>query len=339
MKFTTQQLLASNEPSVRYKVLVGVLGADPQGAEMKALQGEIKTSPRVKQLLSRRNEDGLIEPVNHVYSKWQGAHWVLGTLADIGYPAGDETLHPAMGQVLDHWLQPFYFKKMPAIKVPSSRKWTGVPVIDGRARRCASQQGMALFTAVRLGLVDERAGQLVERLLHWQWPDGGWNCDRIPEATHSSFWETAIPLRGLAAYARLTGDSSAWQAVHKAAEVFLERRLFRRKRDGEVMDADFTRLHYPCYWHYDILHGLKIMAEAGLIGDARCKDALDLLEEKELPGGGWAAEARYYKATDDGKSGVELVSWGATGKTKMNEWVSADALTVLKAAGRLSISG
>ncbi len=187
---------------------------------------------------------------------------------------------------------------------------------------------------MRLGLVDERVDQLVERLLHWQWPDGGWNCDREPEASHSSFWETAIPLRGLAAYARLTGDSLAWQAVHRAAEVFLERRLYLRKRDGEVMNPVFVRLHYPCYWRYDILHGLKIMAEAGLIADPRCQAALDLLEAKRLPGGGWAAEERFYRTSDDQKSGVELVSWGATGSS-MNEWVSANALTVLQAAGRL----
>jgi len=336
MTLIIQQLLASDEPSVRYKVLLGVLGADPEGAEVKALQREIQTSPRVKQLLSRRSEKGLIEPPKNVYSKWQGAHWVLGSLADIGYPEGDEALRPAMGQVLDHWLQPFYYKEMPAEKGTSSRTWTGVPVMQGRARRCASQQGMGLFAAVRLELVDERAAQLVERLLHWQWPDGGWNCDRNPEATHSSFWETAIPLRGLAAYAKLTDDPLVWQAVRRAAEVFLERRLYRRRRDGEIMNPVFVRLHYPCYWRYDILHGLKIMAEAGLIGDLRCQDALDLLEAKRLPASGWPAEERFYRTPDDKKSGVELVGWGVTGTSTLNEWVTADALTVLKAAGRIS---
>ena len=28
------------------------------------------------------------------------------------------------------------------------------------------------------------------------------------------------------------------------------------RRDGNIMNADFVRLHYPCYWHYDVLRGL-----------------------------------------------------------------------------------
>ena len=30
-----------------------------------------------------------------VYKKWQGIHWILTDLADIGYPPGDESLIPS----------------------------------------------------------------------------------------------------------------------------------------------------------------------------------------------------------------------------------------------------
>jgi hypothetical protein len=80
------------------------------------------------------------------------------------------------------------------------------------------------------------------------------------------------------------------------------------------------------------------MAEAGFIDDPRCAAALDLLETKGLPDGGFPAEARYYRLTDDPKAGGRsTVDWGGTGKKKMNEFVSADALYVLKAAGRLHV--
>jgi len=171
--------------------------------------------------------------------------------------------------------------------------------------------------------------------MHWQWPDGGWNCDRRPEAVHSSFWESLIPLRGLAHYARLTADTKAKAAVARAAEVFLRRHLYRRQSDGSIMNPQFVRLHYPCYWRYDILFSLKIMGEAGFISDPRCQGALDLLESKRLPGGGWPAEERFYRTSEDVKSGTELVTWGQVSRKRMNEWVTADALAVLKAAGRL----
>ena len=174
----------------------------------------------------------------------------------------------------------------------------GFPVMEGRYRRCGSQQGNALRSMVRLGLADERADKLVERLLHWQWPDGGWNCDRNPSADTSSFMETLTPMRGLAAYAAWRQDETAKAAARAAAEVFLSRGLFQRRRDGQPMDPSFLKLHYPLYWHYDILGGLVAMAEMDLLGDPRCEAALDLLESKRLADGGWPAEAKFYSTSD-----------------------------------------
>lgn len=317
-----QQLLNSGEPSVRYKVRIGVLGENPRSKSIHKLREEIRRSPRARQLLSRRDKKGRIEPVRQVYRKWFGAHWVLPALADIGYPPGDGKLRPVFNQVFDCWLA----------------DWAtmGVEIINGRARRCASQQSNALYAALTLGCKDDRVHRLAELLMRWQWPDGGWNCDRDPKAHVSSFHESIIPLRALSLYARTTGSRKAATAAKRAAELFLCRNLFKRRRDGKVMDPDFVLLHYPCYWHYDVLMGLKVMAEAGFIRDPRCEDALDLLESKQLPSGGWAADDRFYRSANTWVSNADLVSWGPVGKTKMNEWITADALTVLKAAGRVN---
>lgn len=183
-------------------------------------------------------------------------------------------------------------------------------------------------------MADERTEELLSRLRKWQWPDGGWNCDKNPAADSSSFMETILPLRALALHARLVGNRKSRQAAGRAAEVFLTRRLFRRRLDGGVILHSFTRLHYPCYWHYDILHGLKVMAESGSIKDPRCRDALSRLEAKRLPDGGFPAEECYYRVSDKARTGRELVDWGGTSKKRMNEFVTVDALSVLKSAGR-----
>ena len=104
--------------------------------------------------------------------------------------------------------------------------------------------------------------------------------------------------------------------------------------DGSVIDAHFLQLHYPPYWHYDILCGLKVLAEAGFIGDERCGDALDLLESRRLPDGGFPADAKYYRVTNKRVSGRSLVDWGGTSKRRMNEFVTADVFYVLRAAAR-----
>jgi hypothetical protein len=198
---------------------------------------------------------------------------------------------------------------------------------------------MALLAIVKLGLSLDRADQLVERLLHWQWPDGGWNCHGKPTAASSSVYETLLPMRGLAAYATARGDAArggaaARSAARYAAQVLLDRRVLYRRTTGRLIRADWAKLHYPVYWHYDVLAGLRGLTEAGLIGDARCQDALDLLERKQLPGGGWAAEVGYYRGTDQRRSGYEHVDWGGIDAARTNEWVTADALAVLTAAGR-----
>ena len=206
--------------------------------------------------------------------------------------------------------------------------------MQGRYRRCASQQANALWAIMALGLYTPRCDQLVERLLYWQWPDGGWNCDKNPDAATSSLEETWLGLRGLPLYEKTHADSIVLSAAGRVAEVFLCRGLFRRRESREVIRPEFTKLHYPPYWHYDILGALKVMAETGYIDDPRCGEALDLLESKRLPDGGWPAELKYYKVSEDIKGGADLVDWGGVSKRRSNDWVTADALAVLVAAGR-----
>ncbi|MFC1705873.1 hypothetical protein ACFL59_03510 [Planctomycetota bacterium] len=335
MSTIIDRLRRSAEPSIRYKVLVNTLSEDEGSKKARALRREIKRSSRVASLLEDWDEKGGLRPVKNPYSKWRGAHWVIATLADIGYPSADKDLIPIVDQVLDCWLRPDDIRERDYGAGPAPRSFRGVPIVQGRARRCASQQGNALYAAVTLGFHDERSHQLAKLLMRWQWPDGGWNCDKKPEAATSSFWESLIPLRALSKYASLTGDSDVTDAVARAAELFLQRRLFKRRSDDSVMNPQFLRLHYPCYWRYDILFALKVMAESGYISDPRCAEALDTLESKRLPDGGWPAEERFYKGPSSRGSGQEHVSWGGVNKKRMNEWVTADALFVRRAAGRL----
>jgi hypothetical protein len=59
--------------------------------------------------------------------------------------------------------------------------------------------------------------------------------------------------------------------------------------------------------------------------------ALDLLESKSLPDGGFPAEKAYYQATSRIiGSGRSLVNWGGVSCRHLNEWVTVDALAVLK---------
>src|SRR5207237_9477957 len=159
-----------------------------------------RDSRRVRALLSRRAQLGRAGTARQVYYKWQGLHWVLASLADLGYPEGDASLFPIRDRVVGLWTGANYFREFEATTERRAYAHPGVPLVRGRYRRCGSQQGNPLWCVLRLGIADERADVLVERLLHWQWPDGGWNCDRKPAADTSSFNETLLPMRALALY-------------------------------------------------------------------------------------------------------------------------------------------
>jgi hypothetical protein len=312
-------LLALDEPSVHARLRSDVLGDDPDDPTVVRARDAIARSTRVRRLLAGRRDDGTIP--GHPYAKWTGAHWALVALADLGYPPGDAALVPLREQVLG-WL----FSREHLVGAVQKR------TSGGLVRAHASFEGNAVYALLALGLADGRVEELVARLLTWQWPDGGWNCDLKPSARTSSFTETLVPLRGLARYDRETGDPRARRAVERAADVFLERRLFRRRATGTPIAASFTRLHYPCYWHYDVLFGLTVLDEAGFLADPRCRDALDLLAAKRLADGGFPAEERYYQTTRRDRSGYSPVDWGGTGVKRMNPFVTVQALAVLKRA-------
>ncbi len=319
MEDGVKELLKSEEPSIRLRVRTEILREPSDSDANRRLQAQVKDSERVKLLLSER-KNGIIP--FHPYAKWFGAHWVLSVLADLRYPPGDTSLALLRGQVYE-WL----FSKAHTEYVRKHEVYAGpYMTVRGLVRAHASLEGNAVYYLHALGLADDRTTELADRLAEWQWPDGGWNCDKRSKAHTSSFTESLLPLRGLARHAAAKGRNR--DSVGRAAEYFLERRLFRRKRDGKIISGRFIRLHYPCYWHYDILFGLKVMKEAGFLGDERCSEALSLLSSKRLADGGFPAEEVYYQAGRS-KSRRSLVTWGGVHHDKMNEFVTCDALGVL----------
>ncbi len=309
-------LLGLDEPSVRYWVLTDLLDYPAGAPEVRAAGAAIASGPRVTALFSGQEPDGGFGC--HPYRKWTGAHWRLVALAELGLPEGDPRARAAADQVL-RWLD----------GRPERR--TGKRV-RGLARMCASQEGNAVGACSRLGFAgDPRVARLAEHLLEWQWPDGGWNCDKRPEARHSSFYESLATAWGLAEYARATGSREAAAGARRTAEFFLRHRLFRSERTGEVINPHWVRLHWPLYFHYDVLQALRLLALLDCLHDPRADEALSVVAGKRRADGTWRAEGYYWRPP--GKEGhrVEVVDWGRRGP---NPWLTLNALRVLKRARR-----
>jgi hypothetical protein len=191
-----------------------------------------------------------------------------------------------------------------------------------------------------LGLAeDERVQLLADSLLGWQWPDGGWNCDPKATGQRSSFHESLAPAWGLHEYAVATGHAAARSAAERAAELFLSHRLFRSLSSGKPVRADWLVLHYPPYWHYDILQGLHILVRLGHAADPRLDDAADVLEHGRSADGTWSPEGWWWKSPGAGRDAArgqrawnaEVVDWG---RSDPNEMITLNAMRVLHSMGR-----
>lgn len=150
--------------------------------------------------------------------------------------------------------------------------------------------------------------------------------------------ESLSTLWGLVEYQRATEDRDYLKPIERASEFFLQHHLFRSDHTGEIIHPSMAKLHYPLYWHCDILQELTILSRAGKPDDPRTKEALDIVEKKRGPDGLWYADDYYWsmKRTSRTKtkanvSNVEVIDWGRKGPNKM---ITLNAIRGLKAAGR-----
>ncbi|MCI4320249.1 MAG: hypothetical protein L3K23_09010 [Thermoplasmata archaeon] len=309
-------LLESTDPSVRYFALTDLLGESERSGEVRAAKKQISRGARLQALLQGQRADGGFGV--HWYKKWAGTTWRLVSSVELGVPPKNSVARRAAKHVLS---------RLPLARVDPHR-------IQGRFRLHASVIGNPLGVCSRLGMGDDsRVQQLAHSLVRWQWPDGGWNCDPSEDARHSSFYESLATLWGLNEYFRATNDDAVRVAVDRAAELFLKHRLFRSCHGEGVINPRWTQLHYPVYWHYDILQALRVLQRAGKLGDPRAREALDLVESKRAKDGTWHVEGRFWRRGPPNASNTEVVDWGRDGP---NEMITLNSLRVLVDSGRIS---
>ncbi|MEO7201647.1 MAG: hypothetical protein ABI431_03050 [Candidatus Tumulicola sp.] len=156
------------------------------------------------------------------------------------------------------------------------------PYFEGETEACIN--GAILAFGSYFG---ERCDAIVDRLLSEQLADGGWNCE-APPSVRSSFNSTIRVLEGLNEYERRWGrNETVATARFKGQEYLLERRMFRRLRDGEIVDRRWTRFAYPTTWHYDILRGLDYLRSAGAKPDERASEAIEIVQARRHQNSRW----------------------------------------------------
>ncbi|MBV9355320.1 MAG: hypothetical protein JO023_07310 [Chloroflexi bacterium] len=268
--------LLDADPAIRWQVLRDL--ADASGETVAAERARVASEGWGARLLALQGDDGQWEggalfPAHRSAQPgqpWTATAYSLLLLCDFGVDPNAAGVRRAVARVRQHC------------------RWehAAEPFFSGEVEPCIN--GMVVVLGVYFG---ENVDALVTRLVGEQLEDGGWNCEAENGSVRSSFHTTIRVLEGLSAHERAAGGSAASIAARRRGEEYLlERKLFRRKSTGEVVDPAFLRFSYPTRWYYDVLRALDYFRAAGDAPDPRIEEGMALLRARQQPDGTWLLE-------------------------------------------------
>ena len=291
---TVDWLLKNDSPGVRYWTLKDILGRSETDTEVSAAFDAIPSWSPVAEYLREQHPAGYWGDGEDVYwPKWKATVWPLILLAELGVPG----THPSIRKGCEYFLRVMdgQDRSWPPPRYPDEdlRGWRSVwePCVTGNMAR----------TLIEFGFEnDPRVREMFEWLVRYQRDDGGWNCDTEgrdrKEVRHSSFMSTIEPLWAFSSLDPQKWPRGGREAVERGVEFMLMHRLFKSDTSGKIIEPEWTQLHFPLFYFYDILHGLRIVTALGFGRDDRTEDARELLLSKRLPDGTWSMEATYLRS-------------------------------------------
>jgi hypothetical protein len=300
--------LLDSDPAIRWQVLRDL--TDAPADEVAAERAKVAIEGAGARLLALQAPDG----------QWGGAAWNRGW---------DSTMH-VLSLLWAMGLDPASAEARRAVGLVRDRvTWRGCgprevhdnPFFAGEVEPCINGQ-----VAAPGAYFGQDVQGIVDRLLGEQLADGGWNCEAPHRSMRSSFHTTICVLEALFEHERAGGGSPAVISARlRGEEYLLERRLFRRRSTGEVIDPAWTRFAFPTWWHYDVLRGLEYLRRAGVAPDERVAEAIDLVVAKRDDDGRWPLETQY-----PGRMPIEMDEgvgrpsrWNTLRSLRALDWYSA----------------
>jgi len=268
--------LLNGDPSIRYQVHRDLLNTNKE--QLEKLKYDISKSGWVYKLLLKQNDNWIWG--NGLYSpKWISSTYTLLLLKRL-YLSPENTKAINGAQVL---LEEGLYKDG-GINFSKTIK---------NSETCIT--GMVLTICTYFNLKDKKVFNLIDYLLEEQMEDGGWNCQKINGAVHSSFHTTINVLEGLLDYKNKYKYklNEIVKAENKAHEFLLDHKLYKSDKTDEIIDRKFTYLSFPPRWYYDILRGMDYFYFYNKEYDSRMKDALSIIIKKKNKNGKWPLQGKH----------------------------------------------
>jgi len=301
--------LLDSDPSLRWQVMRDLRGVPAE--EVAAERARVATEGGGAALLALQAGDGTWGAT--AWNRgWNSTMHVLMLLRDMGLDPASDPARRATDLVRDRvtW------------KGCGPRECHDNAFFEGEVEPCINAQVVAVGA-----YFGQDVRGLVTRLLAEQLDDGGWNCEAASGSKRSSFNTTICVLEALLACEHaIAGSPAMVDARLRGQPYLLERRLFRRRSTGEIIERDrkggssWLRFAFPTWWHYDVLRGLEYLRDAGAAYDERMAEAVELVASKRDRDGLWPLDARY-----PGAMPVEIDQ----GEGRPSRWNTLRALRVL----------
>ena len=243
--------------------------------------------------------------------KWTSTHYTLLDLKNIGFPRDNKNAGKIIRKIFAETME----------------QDGGVNYSRTLKRSDVCINGMVAGIASYFGFTGKELNSLIDCLLRTQMDDGGWNCQWVNGARHSSLHTTVSVLEGFLEYGQRGGGYRIGEiesARREGEEFILEHRLFRSHRTGEIIDRKMLLLSYPHRWRYDILRALDYFRAAGAGYDERMGDAMEVLLAKRRQDGRWPLQMKH-----PGQVHFEMEKTG-----RPSRWNTLRALRVLGHFGR-----
>ena len=267
--------LLAGDVSIQYQVKRDLLKSSCK--EIDTLQNRIPVEGWGKRFLSKRDDKtGLWG--NGVYSpKWISTHYTLLDLKNIGLPQANK-------------------QYIESSKILIDKLWFNTKGVAKTRMQDLCICGMLLSICSYAKLPQADFDEMIDYVIKYNMPDGGWNCSWHNGSIKSSVHTTLTILEGIR---DLEINNYSYRAEelnilrNSAHELLLRRRLFKSLSTGEVIKPGMLAMPYPCRWRYDILRCLDYLQSIHLPYDERMQEAIDIIKKKRRKNGRWGINRGY----------------------------------------------
>ncbi len=316
-------------PSVRYLALKELLDLPESDQEVRAAFKDIMSSGPIPEILARQDAQGFwIEPGPGYLPKYTSTVWEIIFLAQLGANAGDARVRKGGDYLMAH----------------ARGKHGGFSMSATPSGAVHCLQGNLCAAVSDLGFADDAR---LAKALDWMACSVTGDAYTDPEGstTPPQYYRSGISGPGFLCSAN-DHQPCAWGAVkvalglskvppqkrnpmmNKAVQACVD---FLLSVDPATADyphpyapkasSSWFKFGFPVFYITDMLQILEALLGLGLAGDARLRNAIDLLSGKQDAQGRWLMEYSY-----NGKTLVEIEE-----KKQPSKWVTFRALRVLKA--------